>query len=134
MQCITIKTSSRLAWNEEELKLNEASRTSTMRIDEAKTPYLRYSAEEDKLIDEDALRLQSRASLPQGPTNSSNSSKMIVPFLHKAHPKRKARESAVDGNRQRKGMATLRRIGHCTIDLTAKRLRSGTQSPMKTNK
>ncbi|KAG0320362.1 hypothetical protein BGZ99_004554 [Dissophora globulifera] len=43
----------RLKWDEENLIITEAQKDSTMKIDEPKTPYVRYDADLDKVMDMD---------------------------------------------------------------------------------
>lgn len=41
---------SRLKWDEANLELNEEQKDSTMKIDEPKTPYIRYDPETDQVL------------------------------------------------------------------------------------
>ncbi|ORZ00699.1 hypothetical protein BCR43DRAFT_485655 [Syncephalastrum racemosum] len=41
---------SRLKWDEANLEMNEGQKDSTMKIDEPKTPYIRYDAEKDEVL------------------------------------------------------------------------------------
>lgn len=43
-----------LVWDEENLTLNEVQKDSTMKITEPKTPYVRYNAETDEVMDLDS--------------------------------------------------------------------------------
>jgi len=43
-----------LAWDEANLSLNEVQKDSTMKITEPKTPYVRYNAETDEVMDLDS--------------------------------------------------------------------------------
>ncbi|GAA5827152.1 hypothetical protein JCM11251_001144 [Rhodosporidiobolus azoricus] len=45
----------RLVWDEANLTLNEVNRDSTMKITEPKTPYVRYNAETDEVMDLDQI-------------------------------------------------------------------------------
>ena len=46
-----------LAWDEANLSLNEVQKDSTMKITEPKTPYVRYNAETDEVMDLDSTLL-----------------------------------------------------------------------------
>lgn len=50
-------THSGLAWDEANLTLNDLQKDSTMKIDEPKTPYVRYNAETDQVMDLDSKHL-----------------------------------------------------------------------------
>jgi len=50
-------THSGLAWDEANLSLNDLQKDSTMKIDEPKTPYVRYNAETDQVMDLDSKHL-----------------------------------------------------------------------------
>ena len=43
-----------LVWDEANLSLNEVQKDSTMKITEPKTPYVRYNAETDEVMDLDS--------------------------------------------------------------------------------
>ncbi|GAA5947057.1 hypothetical protein JCM3765_002133 [Sporobolomyces pararoseus] len=67
-----------LAWDEANLSLNEVQKDSTMKITEPKTPYVRYNAETDEVMDLDKipgfeLGQTSFNSPPPPPSNSSSS-------------------------------------------------------------
>ncbi|KAG5461490.1 MAG: hypothetical protein BJ554DRAFT_6308 [Olpidium bornovanus] len=49
--------SKRLKWDEDNLLLTEAQKAATMKIDEPKTPYVRYNADTDEIVDMDGKRL-----------------------------------------------------------------------------
>ncbi|OAD05261.1 hypothetical protein MUCCIDRAFT_141223 [Mucor lusitanicus CBS 277.49] len=43
----------RLRWDEANLELTESQKDSTMKVDEPKTPYVRYDAESDQVLNLD---------------------------------------------------------------------------------
>ncbi|KAI8985432.1 hypothetical protein BDB01DRAFT_788235 [Pilobolus umbonatus] len=45
----------RLKWDEASLELTEAQKDSTMKVDEPKTPYVRYNAETDQVLNMDDI-------------------------------------------------------------------------------
>ncbi|GAA5982208.1 hypothetical protein JCM11641_006226 [Rhodosporidiobolus odoratus] len=67
-------TRERLAWDEENLSLNEVNRDSTMKITEPKTPYVRYNAETDEVMDLDQIPGFSLGSTSFAPSSSSTPS------------------------------------------------------------
>ncbi|GAA5896952.1 phosphatase inhibitor 2 family protein [Sporobolomyces salmoneus] len=65
-----------LAWDEANLSLNEVQKDSTMKITEPKTPYVRYNAETDQVMDLDKIPgfELGQTSLGSPPLSSSSSS------------------------------------------------------------
>ncbi|GAA5837833.1 hypothetical protein JCM5353_002981 [Sporobolomyces roseus] len=68
-----------LAWDEANLSLNEVQKDSTMKITEPKTPYVRYNAETDEVMDLDKipgfeLGITSLNSPPTAPHTSDSTS------------------------------------------------------------
>lgn len=47
----------RLKWDEANLELTEAQKDSTMKVDEPKTPYVRYNADTDQVLNMDGIYL-----------------------------------------------------------------------------
>ncbi|GAA6010171.1 hypothetical protein JCM10207_005650 [Rhodosporidiobolus poonsookiae] len=62
-----------LAWDEANLSLNDLHRDSTMKITEPKTPYVRYNAETDEVMDLDKIPGFSLGSTSFGPTSPTSS-------------------------------------------------------------
>lgn len=44
-----------LRWDEANLELTESQKDSTMKVDEPKTPYVRYDAENDQVLNMDGM-------------------------------------------------------------------------------
>lgn len=51
--CLTAFSLIRLRWDEANLELTESQKDSTMKVDEPKTPYVRYDAENDQVLNLD---------------------------------------------------------------------------------
>jgi hypothetical protein len=50
-----IKKKKSLRWDEANLEITEAQKDSTMKVDEPKTPYVRYNSETDEVLNLDGI-------------------------------------------------------------------------------
>ncbi|KAJ2666428.1 hypothetical protein IW148_000914 [Coemansia sp. RSA 1199] len=69
-----------LRWDEEKLRITEAEKSATMKIDEPRTPYIRYNPENDVDLDEmEELKLASDISRSSSVASSPKRAQVVAP-------------------------------------------------------